>query len=431
MSNSNESPNTENPNNESPITESPISRVVVLGGCGGIGSIATKALSVGAWFDEIVVADVRADAAEAFAASLDRPGVSGVAVDATDPASVRGVIDGASVVVNCVGPFYRFGAPLLQAAIDAGVDYVDVCDDLDATVAQLALDDAAKAAGVCALVGMGNSPGLANVLARYAADELLDEATAVDIMHVHGGEPEEGAAVIKHRIHAMTDPVPVFVDGEFRDVRLLEDSGQELVLDTEFRDVGNLPVYPYPHPETITLPRHFDSLRRATNRGVIFPLPYFELTMETVRQGLKDTAAAGGHTEADVDDWVATISAARQGLLDAAGVTGPAGCLKVVVEGRKDGEDHTYVFSLSSGDSGAGEGTGIPAALGAIMMHDGRIAGAGVHPPEAVVAPMEMLALAAEVIPHFGFDGGLGGGGPLHMEHIGPDGTSESVELPL
>ncbi len=406
-------------------------KVVVLGGCGGIGSIATTALTVGDWFDEIVVADVRADAAAAFAATFDRPGVSGVGFDATDAASVRGIIEGASVVVNCVGPFYRFGAPLLQAAIDAGVDYVDVCDDLDATVAQLALDDAAKAAGVCALIGMGNSPGLANVLARFAADELLDEATAVDIMHVHGGEPEEGGAVIKHRIHAMTDPVPVYVDGEFRDVRLLEDSGQEFVIDTDFRDVGTLPVYPYPHPETITLPRYFSSLRRATNRGVIFPLAYFEHTMETVRQGLKDTAAAGGHTEADIDGWVKTISAERSRLIGEAGVTGPAGCLKVVVEGRKDGEDHTYVFSLSSTAAGAGEGTGVPAALGAVMMAAGQISGAGVHPPEAVVKPMEMLALAGQVLSHFGFGGGLSGGGPLHLEHIGPDGTSETVELPL
>jgi saccharopine dehydrogenase (NAD+, L-lysine-forming) len=371
--------------------------------------------------DEVVVADLRAADAGAVAAGIGRPGVRAMAVDAADPASLAAVLDGADVAVSCIGPFYRFGAPVLAAAIRAGVDFVDVCDDLDATLAQLELDAAAREAGVSAVIGMGNSPGLANVLTRYCADQLLDTVTAVDIMHIHGGEPDEGGAVVRHRIHAMTNDVPVFVDGEQRDVRLLEASGAEFVEETEFRDVGTFPVYPYPHPETITLPRHLPGLRRCTNRGVVFPLAYFQRTMDRVR--------AGG----EVDDMVADILADRPQLLADAGVTGPGGCLKIVVAGAAAGEDHTYVFSLSSTTEGAGEGTGIPAGLAAIMVARGQIGGAGVHPPEAAVDPVAMLALAGEVVSHFdiGADGEGGNRVPIHIDHIRPDGTHETIDLDL
>lgn len=395
-----------------------MTKIVVLGGGGGVGSIAARTVALADDVDEVVLADLRAADAGAVAASIDRPGVVAVAVDASDPASLAAVLDGADVAVSCIGPFYRFGAPVLQAAIDAGVDFVDVCDDLDATLAQLELDGAARDAGVCAVIGIGNSPGLANVLTRYCADHLLDTVEVVDIMHIHGGEPDEGPAVVKHRIHAMTNDVPVYVDGALRDVRLLEPSGAEFVEETDFRDVGTFPVYPYPHPETITLPRHLPGLRRCTNRGVVFPLAYFERTMDRVREG------------GDVDDMVADILADRPKLLADAGVTGPAGCLKIVVEGTQAGEPHAYVFSLSSTTEGAGEGTGIPAGLAALLLARGAISGPGVHPPEAAVDPVAMLDLAGDIVRRMGIEG-EGGGVPIHIEHRLPDGSSESIDLGL
>lgn len=413
-----------------------MTRAVVLGGCGGIGSVAAATLAASDAIDSLVLADLRQAEVAAVASRLDRPGVEGVAVDAADPASVAAVIEGADVVVNCIGPFYRFGAPLLAAAIRSGVTYVDVCDDLDATRAQLELDGAAREAGVCALIGMGNSPGFANVLVRYAADHLLDVVESVDIMHIHGGEPTEGPAVIKHRIHAMTNDVPLFIDGEFREVRMLEPSGEAFTAETEFRDVGTYPVFPYPHPETITLPRHLPGLRRATNLGVVFPLSYFELTMGLVRLGGASTEPirVGDTDVVPLDFTVAHIIAQRDRLLAEAGVTGPAGCLKIVVGGTKDDEPgtHTIVFSLSSTSMGAGEGTGIPAGLGALLLLDPTRRRVGVHPPEGIVDPLDMLALATDLLPRIS----LGGGGgmtevPIHIAHHRPDGSVDELALGL
>ncbi len=406
-------------------------RVVVLGGGGGIGRVAAAALGVTADAGEVVVADLERAAAEAVVADVNDPRFTPASLDVTDRVALDSLVRGASVVVNCVGPFYRFGPPTLEAVIDAGVGYVDVCDDLDATAAMLELDGTARAAGVPALVGMGNSPGLANLFVKLSAEWFLDEVWSAEIMHIHGGEPDEGPAVLKHRIHAMTDDVPLFVDGELVEVRMLEESGAAFVHEEDFAGVGTYPVFPYPHPETITLPMVFPSLRRATNLGVVYPLSYFEMTQNLVRAGMasEEPVVAAGASVAPIDVMVALLRRERPRLLAEAGVTEPGGCLKVVVSGQKDGGEHTYVFSLSSAGAGAGEGTGIPAAIGAVLALRGQLdGGPGVHPPEAVVPVEPMLDLAGQIVAGLGVSGD---GVPLTVEHVGPGGAVEEIPFSL
>jgi hypothetical protein len=184
---------------------------------------------------------------------------------------------------------------------------------------------------------------------------------------------------------------------------------------TEFRDVGTYPVYPYPHPETITLPRHLPGLRRATNLGVVFPLSYFNMTMDLVRLGAASTepVEVDGAEVVPLEFTVAHIISQRPRLLAEAGVDGPAGCLKIVVSGTREAEDgdHTIVFSLSSGSMGAGEGTGIPAGLGALLLLDPSLRTAGVHPPEGIVDPLAMLGLATDILPRLNLGGSDDDGG--------------------
>mgnify|MGYP000854611887 CR=1 FL=1 len=407
-------------------------RAVVLGAGGGIGATAARTLAIAGGFDELVLADLDPEAAAD--AANDWPEVTctlhTAGVDVSDPIALAELLTGADIVVNCVGPFYRFGPPTLAAAIAAGVPYVDVCDDLAPTLQMLELHDEAVAAGIPALIGMGNSPGLANVLVKYCADNLLDTVTEVDILHIHGGEPTEGAAVLKHRIHAMTSDVPVWQDGAERTVRMLEPSGAEFITDVDFRQVGTYPVYPYPHPETVTLPRNLPDLRRATNRGVVFPLSYFELTADLVRAGVcgTDPLLVYGEPVVPIDFAVAHLIDQRPRLLAEADITEPGGCLRIDVAGTKDGADHRFVFSLSSQGSGAAEGTGIPAALGAIMMSRGDLATPGVYPPEGLVDPLAMLTLATQLLPQLDV-AGTGGSLPIHIAHIDPEGRVSEVDL--
>ncbi|MEI6622910.1 MAG: saccharopine dehydrogenase NADP-binding domain-containing protein [Actinomycetes bacterium] len=406
-------------------------RVVVLGGAGGIGSVAAASLACTDDATEVVVADLSWEAAERVVVGIGDERFRAASVDVTDPDSLAALITGAEVVINCVGPFYRFGPPTLAAVIDAGITYVDVCDDLSATRTMLELDGAARAAGVQALLGMGNSPGLANIFVKMCDEWFFDELHTADIMHIHGGEPFEGAAVLKHRIHAMTNDVPIFADGAFTSVRMLEESGAPFIVVEDFAGVGEFPVYPYPHPETITMPKVFPTLRAASNRGVVFPLSYFNLTQDLVRVGMasEDPIRVVGAEVAPIDVMVALLQQRRPQLLADAGVTGPAGCLKVVVTGSKDGAEHTYVASVFSDADGAGAGTGIPAAIGAILALRGELVGGpGVHPPEAAVPVAPVLELAGKIVSGLS----IGGGSlPMLLEHIGPDGVRELLPFSL
>jgi saccharopine dehydrogenase (NAD+, L-lysine-forming) len=401
--------------------------LAVLGGCGAVGGTAVRILASSRYFDRIYIADREVEAAARMADELGRERFEPYALDAEDPSNVREIMSRANLVLNCVGPFYHYGPRLLRAAIEVGVDYVDICDDMDATIEMLDMDGAAREKGISALVGMGSSPGMANLLVRFCAEQMLDQVESVDIYHAHGGEPVEGPAVIKHRFHSMEMDIPVFLDGEFKTVRLFEESGKALEEEAEFKNIGTYPVYAYPHPETITLPKYLKGVKRVANLGLVLPVSYAELIKSMVRLGLTsdEPLEVQGQKVVPREFAVAFVISRREQLLREAGITEPMGCLKIVVKGLKEGEPHTYVFSLTSKGMGMGEGTGIPAALGAIAMGEGMITEKGVFPPEVAVDPMDLIKLAGEVIR----SSGKGDSVPIYVDHIDKDGKVESLDL--
>ena len=146
-----------------------MAKVTVLGGCGAVGSVAVRTLAHSGVFSEVVIGDAAIDKARQMAQALG-PGVTAVACDAHDQPSVKKAVAGSDVVLNCVGPFYTTVKPILAAVMESGIQYVDVCDDVDVTLELLEMDAAVRQAGIAALIGMGSSPGMTNVVARFAAD---------------------------------------------------------------------------------------------------------------------------------------------------------------------------------------------------------------------------------------------------------------------
>jgi saccharopine dehydrogenase (NAD+, L-lysine-forming) len=406
-----------------------MAKAVVLGGCGAVGRFAARTLAAVEDFDRVVIADIDEATAKRLAAEMG-PKVTAARVDAGDAAQVAAVVAGSDVVVNCTGPFYRFARPCLQGAIDAGVNYVDVCDDVDATYDLLSMDEAVRKAGLTALLGMGNSPGVTNLLGRFAADQLLDTVEAVDIYHAHGGEPFEGVGVIAHRFHGMNIDIPMFLDGELRHVKFFGPDGMALRERTDFHKVGKgVPVYPYPHPEQVTMPRHL-KVRRVTNRGTVLPDEYFDLTVELARLGFgsHEPVQAGGHAVSPHDFAMAFLVKRRDEILKETAFGTQRGCAKVVVSGTRRGLPRKYVFSMASENQALGEGTGIPAAMGAILMVQGKVEGRGVLPPEACVNPIDFLALVPSILATTQKGGSFEG---VIVEKVDENGNVERVELPV
>ncbi|HEV3400077.1 MAG TPA: saccharopine dehydrogenase NADP-binding domain-containing protein, partial [Actinomycetes bacterium] len=152
-------------------------RVLVVGGAGAMGRWTVRDLTESEGVDEVVVADLDgARAREAAGWSAARSGsngtaqVSALALDAGDPDALRRAFDGADVVCNCA--VFSLNLLVMEACADTGTHYVDLGGLFHTTRRQLTLHDRFVAAGVTAVVGMGGSPGITNVLAALAARDL-------------------------------------------------------------------------------------------------------------------------------------------------------------------------------------------------------------------------------------------------------------------
>jgi len=377
-----------------------MSKICVLGGCGAVGSFSVRTLADFDEFSEIIIGDINIEQAKKLALEIGSDKITTIKVDALNPSSIKSAIKGTDVVLNCIGPFYKFVPIILKTVINAGINYVDICDDVDVTIDILKMDDVAKKADVSALIGMGSSPGVTNLIAKLAADQLLDEIESVDFFHAHGGEPIEGAGVIAHRIHAMTIDIPMFLDGELKTVKFFEEDGIALQEEVDFHLIGTHRVYPYPHPEQITVPKYIKGLKRVTNKGTVLPEKYYNLIKEIVKLGIigEEPINVGGKMIKPIDFAMAYIIEQREKILKEQNFGQQRGALKIVTKGKRKGKPHQYIFSMASMSQAMGEGTGIPAALGAILMNQGKITEKGVFPPERGVNPLDFLKIAQKAV---------------------------------
>ncbi len=162
---------------------------IVLVGAGGVGDAFARIAARRPFFERLVVADYDRGRAERTVAAVGDARLVAAQVDASDSASVAELVraHGGSHVMNAVDP--RFVMPIFDGAYAAGADYLDMAISLshpnperpygDVGV-KLGDEQFAKAeeweqAGRLALVGIGVEPGLSDVFARYAADELFSE----------------------------------------------------------------------------------------------------------------------------------------------------------------------------------------------------------------------------------------------------------------
>jgi hypothetical protein len=97
-----------------------------------------------------------------------------------DSASLDHALDGASVVINCAGPFVDTAAPIIEAALRSGIHYLDVAAEQSAVLDVFErFAGAAQERGVVIAPAMAFYGGLGDLLATaamgdwIAADEIL------------------------------------------------------------------------------------------------------------------------------------------------------------------------------------------------------------------------------------------------------------------
>jgi saccharopine dehydrogenase-like NADP-dependent oxidoreductase len=368
--------------------------VLILGGAGDMGRHACRVAASLPGVDALVIADLAEDSAAKLAVELG-PKARHRRLHVTDRASLKSALSQADIVLNTVGPFFRFGVSILEAAIAARCHYLDICDDWTPTLEMLELDSVAQPAGVIAVLGLGASPGIVNLLAVLAADELESTDTLLTGWNMDLAQPDPSgtgsSAAIEHGIEQLTGSIRVLRGG-----RLVEERPLRPVV-VDYPGVGPRPARTFGHPEPVTLARTIAELRESFN--VTFGSR--SLIAQAVALGwLIDHRLLSPQRAARLAQWAEFRTAHDPRKEFTAAANGGLPPIFARAAGTHNDRAATIGATLSAlPGTSMGAVTGIPLAVGLQLLVEGHINAAGVHAPEAAVdARLFFSALAEQCV---------------------------------
>ena len=366
-------------------------KITVLGGAGKMGCIAVQDLAGDRRVEEVVIADRDLAQARTVAGIINNSKVRIRQVDVTDHDALVGTLRGADACLNAT--VYYFNLQVMEACLEAGVPYTDMGGLFHTTRKQLKLSERFAEAGLSAVLGMGSAPGVPNVQARYAADQL----DTIEYIRIYDGimpPPPDDVRftyAVPTIVDELTQPPMVYRDGEFVACEPLG----------EFEDywftppIGLLPMHLSLHSEIATLPITFG------DKGLkecFFKINYWGMAKETVEKirvladfgfAGREMVEVGGRQVVPRDLLVALMSKYVPPITDflAPPKNQPPDWAKEIVtevRGEKDGKAVTY--RLGTLTCKGALPTGVAPARAALWLAEGRIP-PGVYPPEAVIEP--------------------------------------------
>ena len=369
-------------------------KVIVLGACGGMGRYVSKSISLFQEIDDLVVADLNLKDAELFASQLG-PHVKGIAVDINDTESLLRVLLNYNVVLNTVGPFFKFGYQVLKTSLEANCHYMDICDDWEPTERMLELNNFAKEKNLTAILGLGASPGITNLLGKIAIDHLDIAHTIYTGWNLEEAQPEsvssqkEINAAMIHGIEQITGKVKIFKDGKFEMVSPLKE------LKVSYPNIGTHSAFIFGHPEAITFPYHCKDLLNSVNlahgnKSTIFVL---KIMRKLINLKILTKKIAARFLE-----WLEKQEASKK-LVQANSLPE----IYALAIGLKNGNEESVGVSLDgepSRELTMGEATGYPLSLGLKMFLNNKISERGVIAPESKCIDHKKLLM--EIYESFG-----------------------------
>lgn len=346
-------------------------KIIVLGGAGDMGSRAVRDLAGQPDVTELTIADINTSVAKKLARELGDK-VKTTYIDATRPETLVEAMRGRDVAASALGPFYRFEKPAVEAAIKAGVNYVSICDDYDAVESILPLDEKVKEMGLHVLTGMGWTPGISNILALKGAGEL-DEVEEINISWAGSSSDATGLAVVLHTIHIFTGRVTSFKSG--KKVEVLAGSGKEKV---EFVEpLGTVDMYHLGHPEPVTLPLYIPAVQTVTLKGGLKESSLNTLAIIVARLGLTNSPKKKQAMGAILKKFLPVFEKFVKPAV-------PMSAIRVDIKGYSEGKRQHIVYQAADHMNNL---TGVPLAIGALMLGKGEIKRTGVFAPEAAIDP--------------------------------------------
>jgi saccharopine dehydrogenase (NAD+, L-lysine-forming) len=358
-------------------------RALVLGGAGGMGQGVARDLIKQQQVTHVLLGDLYPDPARLAPKLRDNEKVNLIEMDVNDHNGMVKRFTGIDVVINCAGPFYKTAVPVAKAAVEAKVNYIDICDDYEGTeiLFNSEIDKMARQAGITVLTGMGSDPGTNNVLVKWYADRL----DAVDDIYLYWvvAIAELAGAAWDHSLHMTLGKVPQYLNGELVHV----EGGTDVVAEEFLEPLGTCHVRYVGHPQPLTIPKYIKGVKNVVIKGALIPLWVDELIKEQ-----KDTGFLGKEP-IDIKGVKVTpydLALKLWETIPEGKDKGPqASGLKVIVKGEQGGKKITFTADMMGRMA---PGTGLPASIAALMMDAGDVTEKGVVAPEGCIDPGKFLA---------------------------------------
>jgi saccharopine dehydrogenase (NAD+, L-lysine-forming) len=357
-------------------------KALVLGGTGGMGQGVARDLIKQEQIKRVILGDINTDPKRVQEKLRASEKVSLVRIDVNDHNGLVSAIKEVDVVVNCAGPFYKTAVAVAKAAVEAKVNYIDICDDYEATDVLFAsdIDRAAREAGITVLTGMGSDPGTNNVIVKWYANQLdcVDEIALFWVVSI----AELAGAAWDHSLHMTLGKIPQYLDGEL--VYVEGGTGEETAQFLE--PLGTCQVRYVGHPQPLTMPRYIQGVKRVIIKGALIPSWVDELIKEQKETGFlgREPIDVRGTQIVPYD-----LSLRLWDTIPQNRDKGPfASGLKVIVKGERKGKKVTYTADIVGRMA---PGTGLPASIAALMLDAGDVKVKGVVAPEGCIDPEKFI----------------------------------------
>ena len=357
-------------------------RAVIIGGVGGMGQGVARDLIKQEQVTHVILADLYPDPERLSKKLRGNKKTTLIKMDINDHDVMVTAFKEVDVVINCAGPFYKTAVPVAKAAVEAKVNYIDICDDYEGTqiLFNSDIDKMAKEADITVLTGMGSDPGTNNILVKWYADKL----DSVDDIYLYWvvSIAELAGAAWDHSLHMTLGKIPQYIDGKLVHV----EGGTEATAEQFLDPLGTCHVRYVGHPQPLTLPRYIKGVKNVIIKGALIPLWVDELIQEQKNTGLLSTEPIDikGTKVTPYDIALKLWETIPEGRDNGPQSSG----LKVIVKGKKDGQKVTYTADMVGRMA---PGTGLPASIASLMMDAGDVTVKGVVAPEGCIDPAKFI----------------------------------------
>ena len=369
-------------------------KVLALGGSGGMGRFSSYAISNYSNITKVTIADLNEANAKEFSNHFDDR-FNGIGLDVTDKEHLEKVMSDHDIVLNTTGPFFKFGLPILKSAIKCKCHYFDICDDWEPTEEMLKLNDEALKNDITAIVGLGASPGISNLLGLKAMNELDEAESIITGWDVSSAKPEDESsqkgtnAAMEHGLQQISGEIKVYKDKKYK---LTKPLGK---IKIHYPGRGNHDAFIFGHPEAITFPHHFNDLKESVN--ACHGSNQSNIYIIKILRWLVDKKLISFKQGASLLEWLERKIGTPNIEKQIKGLPSIYGLARGLKDNKKASVGVTLSEEELSNSWGMGAITGFPLAFGLKLLLENKINKKGVFAPEGgAINPDDFFSLLTD-----------------------------------